>query len=226
MTLVTWRVYGKRCWDEHNIKSHHNVATFSRHSTSFSNASTDSSTSTLQLQSFIISYYSNLSSNYWGLMSVPAILGIQTWHYIYIYIDLFPCLRLPFSSALRKNFKFMPFKFEETEWKKQPILKEGKVITRAIPQCDLFDSFRWSGRKRQGRGRRRKTKKTKAMTIDGNEWWTSTQTGKNNRSSEYGAKKNMNTCKSSLAKTGSAGKPPIMRPITALITNTSAEPMY
>ena len=89
MTLVTWRVYGKRCWDEHNIKSHHNVATFSRHSTSFSNASTDSSTSTLQVQSFIISYYSNLSSNYWGLMSVPAILGIQTWHYIYIYLKTF-----------------------------------------------------------------------------------------------------------------------------------------
>lgn len=80
------------------------------------------------------------------LTTEDSCLCLQFWvfkrDYIYIYIDLFPCLRLPFSSALRKNFKFMPFKFEETEWKKQPILKEGKVITRAIPQCDLFDSFR------------------------------------------------------------------------------------
>ncbi len=57
VTLVTLRWVGKRCWDEHDIKSHHNVATFSRHSTSFSHASRerDSSTSTLQLRSFIIS---------------------------------------------------------------------------------------------------------------------------------------------------------------------------
>ena len=36
----------------------------------------------------------------------------------------------------------MPFEFEEeTEWKKKTVLKEGKVITRAMPRYDMFNEL-------------------------------------------------------------------------------------